>query len=133
MGTLSACFHNGEFESLSWPTELAFRLSGTGNRKRCIELHFAQVSLAAEDSLPPCAGRGFSRLFLSDDAATINGMLWFEILVRPIVDWLLELPADLLGRKVERLLDRAARRNRRRRSSWRGKLRKGRKGAKPRR
>jgi len=40
-------------------------------------------------------------------------MVWLEIVIRTIIDWLLEIPLDLLGRKIERSLDQAADRQRR--------------------
>jgi hypothetical protein len=35
-------------------------------------------------------------------------MIWIELLLAKLVDWLWEIPPDLLGRKVERFLDEAA-------------------------
>src|SRR4029077_10318612 len=45
--------------------------------------------------------------------ATIIGMLWLGVLIQTIIDWLREIPPDLLGRKVERLLDQSADRHQR--------------------
>ena len=42
-------------------------------------------------------------------------MAWLEIVIRTVVDWLLEIPLDLLGRKIERCLDGVAGRRRRQR------------------
>jgi hypothetical protein len=38
----------------------------------------------------------------------MNGMNLFGLIIRKIFDWLLEIPPDLLGRKIERVLDRLA-------------------------
>jgi hypothetical protein len=46
-------------------------------------------------------------------------MTWLEILIRPIVDWLLEIPRVLLGRKAEQFMNRNDERNRRKRRSRR--------------
>jgi hypothetical protein len=43
-------------------------------------------------------------------------MTWLEILIGKAIEWLLEIPLDLLGRKVEKLLDQAAERRRRTRT-----------------
>jgi hypothetical protein len=37
----------------------------------------------------------------------------FGFIFRKIMDWILELPPDLLGRKIERILDRGSERRRR--------------------
>lgn len=46
-------------------------------------------------------------------------MLWIAIIVEKMVDWLLEIPADLLGRQIERSMDGLAER----RGSARGRRR----------
>lgn len=40
-------------------------------------------------------------------------VMWLEIIFRTLLDWILELPPDLLGRKVERILDGYAEKRRR--------------------
>jgi hypothetical protein len=89
-----------------------------------------QTSRDAASSAALCTRCGFSRLFVFTDAAIINGMFWFEILVRPIVDWLFELPSDFVGRKLDELFGRIPLRTRRRRASRRRALRGRRKQAK---
>jgi hypothetical protein len=98
-----------------------------------MKLLFMQGLSTNDCPLPPCAGRVFSRLYPPDDAAMIDGMTWLEMLFRTVVAWLFEIPPDLLGRKVERLLDGAAERNRRRRASSRRKLPRRRREGRPRR
>lgn len=69
------------------------------------------------------AWEAFSPAFrLFEDAGSIKGMTWWEILIGKLFDWLLEIPLNLLGRKVERLLDQAAERRRRARTKGRRKL-----------
>ena len=40
-------------------------------------------------------------------------MSLIQLLIKKVLDWLLELPPDLIGRKIERALDREADRRRR--------------------
>jgi hypothetical protein len=47
-----------------------------------------------------------------------------EVLIRKVIDWLLEIPLDRLGRRVERFLDRAGELRRRKRKPWHRKTRK---------
>jgi hypothetical protein len=42
-----------------------------------------------------------------------QGMIWIQIIASKLIDWLLELPPDLLGRRIERMLDHMAERRRR--------------------
>ncbi len=42
-----------------------------------------------------------------------QGMIWIQIIVSKIIDWLLQLPPDLLSRRVEKTLDRIAERRKR--------------------
>jgi hypothetical protein len=56
---------------------------------------------------------GLSLIRKSDTIAT---MFLIQLLVGKIWDWLLELPPELFGRKIEQALDRAAERRRRRKS-----------------
>jgi hypothetical protein len=56
-------------------------------------------------------------------------MSWLETIIRTIFDWILEIPPDLLGRKVEGWLDQAANRRRRKKKSGHRKVYKNRKPA----
>jgi len=57
-------------------------------------------------------------------------MAWVQILIQTILGWLLEIPPNLLGRGIERLLDRSSDGRRRKRKSWRRKRRISRRPAK---
>lgn len=50
------------------------------------------------------------RLCLSPAPGTarMKGMTWLNIVVQTFIGWLLEIPPDLLGRRIESMLDRAA-------------------------
>jgi len=52
----------------------------------------------------------------------MSGMMWIQVLIQTILDWLREIPPDILGRKVERFLDRSTkdRRRKARRGQSRG-------------
>jgi hypothetical protein len=49
-------------------------------------------------------------------------MTWLNIVVQTFIGWLLEIPPDLLGRRIENMLDRAAdRTSRRKKRTYRHK------------
>jgi hypothetical protein len=54
----------------------------------------------------------------------MKGMTWLNTVIQTFIGWLLEIPPDLLGRRIEDMLDRAAdrtsRRSRRARRHKRG-------------
>lgn len=54
--------------------------------------------------------------YLAAHAARIVGMAWLSILIQTIIEWLREIPVDLLGRRVDALLDKTLARRRRKRT-----------------
>jgi hypothetical protein len=85
------------------------------------EPSFRATPLFRSNSPAVRLGRTFLGLFTMSNTANINGMIWLIIVIRKVIDWVLEIPPDLLGRRIELFLDQAAERRRR------GPLRSGRK------
>jgi hypothetical protein len=84
-------------------------LASSGNSRKVREVAFGTTLKGAVRNHWVIARDAYSFVFyLGLCGATIIGMSWLSILIRTIIDWLRELPPDLLGRKVERLLDRCA-------------------------
>src|SRR5579864_7685134 len=74
--------------------------------------------LAVTQSLPEISSPHRTRSSTSFNVGGIcqhEYMIWIELLLARLVDWLWEIPPDLLGRKVERFLDEAAERRHSRR------------------
>ena len=79
-----------------------------------INVHAPLVNLKKMDLLggllraQTCAPSDSLRLSFLFEAVSINRMNLLVTLVRTVIGWLLEIPPDLLGRRIENVLDRAA-------------------------
>lgn len=73
----------------------------------------AQFAQAKRDTVR--TSRVCSHLSSCGETGRIKGMVWLDIFIKTIMEWLLKFPQDLLSHKVEGVLDRVGERGGRKR------------------
>ena len=92
-------------------------VASSGQSRKAREVVFGTSLSGAVHNHKTMARGADSLVFhLVAHAARIIGMTWLSILIQTIIDWLREIPVDLLGRRVDDLLDKTLARRRRKRT-----------------